>query len=116
MARHLISTTLLLIVALSAAAGFTLQNITRRESPGEDKAHERPTLYKAIVHLDGRPTEVLVDNLGDPEDLKFQTGDPVATPWPFIGGFGSVINHMLNFRHISDCGVELLFTSSFSYL
>ena len=91
MARHLISTAVLLIVAVSATAGFTLRNITHRDSPKGDQPHGRPVLYHAIVHLDGRPTQVLVDKLGEPENLKFQTGDPVATPYPFIGGFGSVI-------------------------
>ena len=52
-------------------------------------------LYRARIYFDGhRPdpvkVEVLVNNLGDPEELKFQTGDPVSKPYSFIGGYGDV--------------------------
>ena len=36
-----------------------------------------------------------VDNMGDPEDLRFQTGDAIATPYPFIRALAPVSSLML---------------------
>ena len=86
-------TLLLLFVATTSGhtMGFRLlgQNIRRNASEAEVPHRREPEpLYQAIVHLDSRPTEVLVDKLG--EELRFQAGDPVSSPWPFIGGLGTV--------------------------
>ena len=89
MAQNRLSLLTILLVAASAT-GFKLQNSSQSSGHTLVNATGVP-LYRSIGHLDGRPTEVLVDNLGDPEDLlKFQTGDPVAKPWPFIGALGEV--------------------------
>ena len=88
MAPQLASTAvLLLFIATSATMGFRL-NESRSDVP---QRREPPVLYKAVVHLDGRPTEVLEDTLGNTEDLRFQTGDKMSTPWPFIGAYGTVM-------------------------
>ena len=95
MARHLIVLTLLVA---ASATGFRLKDVVRGQLPEPEPSQYDPPqprgpkpIYEAIIHLDGRPTEVLVDNLGTLEDLKFQTGDPVSKPYPFIGALGTVM-------------------------
>ena len=87
MARHLASNILrLFIVATSGTTGFRLeQNIRRNVS--EDNV---PALHREIFYLSEQPTEALKENLGSLEELRFQTGDPVEIPWPFIGALGTV--------------------------
>ena len=83
MATIQVSTLLLL-----ALAAFT--NLVQASAETEDDQ----TLYSAKIYFDGRQPEVLVDRLGPPSDsLRIQTGDPVATPYKFIGAYGNVKYH-----------------------
>ena len=55
------------------------QQLSNLEILGEP-AREPEPVYEAVMHFDGRPTGVLVDNLGAPKEFKYQSGNPVSDP------------------------------------
>ena len=100
------SATLLLVLVATMAMSFRLQNDFIQNKSQSETPHlsKPPVLYKAIVYLDGRPTEVLEDNLGYP-DLKIQTGDKMPKPWPFVGTLAYV--SPTNLKDVSAPAVNL---------
>ena len=97
--------TLSIVFAVGLALSTTLTLSLPHQKNSSPKPGDLQPLYSARIHfIHGRPdpvkADVLVDNLGDStekQELKFQTGDPVSKPYPFIGAYGYV--SALAFQH-----------------